>query len=53
MACAWAIPTDEYHGWKCPITDGACVFLIPNSKACAEKYDEGPEANYASDDNKS
>lgn len=42
--CKCAIPTDEYHGWECSITEGACMFLYPDSKACAEKYGEGPDA---------
>lgn len=44
MACKCAYQTDEYHGWGCTITDGACMFLVPDSKACAEKYGEGPDA---------
>ena len=42
--CRCAIITDEYHGYKCEVTDGACMFLRPNSKACAEIYEEGPDA---------
>lgn len=45
MSCKCAIRTDEYHGWECDITGGSCMFLLPNSKACAEKYGEGPDAN--------
>lgn len=41
--CKWAERTDEYHGWRCPVTDGACMFLYPDSKACAEEYQEGPD----------
>ena len=44
MACKAATPTDEYHGWECEITGGACMFLVPNSKLCAEMYGEGPDA---------
>lgn len=44
MACKCAIPTDEYHGYECSITEGACMFLVPNSKRCAEVYGEGPDA---------
>lgn len=44
MSCKCAIETDEYHGWECGITGGACMFLIPSSRACAEKYGEGPDA---------
>lgn len=42
--CKCAIRTDEYHGWKCSITEGACMFFIPDSKKCAEEYGEGPDA---------
>lgn len=45
MACKAAIPTDEYHGWECEITGGACMFIFPNSKACAEQFGEGPDAD--------
>ena len=47
MACKAARALDEYHGWECEITGGACMFLIPNSKACAEKYGEGPDVQDA------
>lgn len=43
MSCKAAYQTDEWHGWGCTITDGACVYLIPNSKQCAEEYGEGPD----------
>lgn len=44
MSCKAARATDEYHGWECEITGGACMFLYPNSKACAEEFGEGPDA---------
>lgn len=43
MGCKCAIRTDEYHGWGCSITEGACVFLHPDSRACADMYGEGPD----------
>lgn len=43
MSCKCAIPTDEYHGWECTVTGGACEFLFPSAKACAEEFGEGPE----------
>lgn len=43
--CKCAYPTDEFHGWGCKITGGACMFLYPDSKSCAERYGEGPDAN--------
>lgn len=42
MSCKCAKSTDEYHGWECSITEGACMFLFPDDKACAERYGEGP-----------
>lgn len=42
--CEAAYHTDEYHGYGCSITEGPCMFLYPDSKACAEKYGEGPDA---------
>lgn len=44
MSCRYASVTDEYHGWECSVTEGACVFLIPSEKACYEEYGEGPLA---------
>lgn len=51
VACKCAYHTDEYSGWGCTVTDGACMFLIPNSKLCAEEYGEGPDADDTDDDN--
>ena len=42
--CACAKRTDQYHGWECEVTGGACAFYIPNSKSCAEMFGEGPDA---------
>lgn len=43
MSCKCAVSTDEYHGWECSITGGPCMYLVPNSKRCAEEYGEGPD----------
>lgn len=34
-----------YIGNRCSVTGDGCMFLIPNSKACAETFGEGPDAN--------
>ena len=47
--CESSIRTDEFHGWSCDITGGACMFFIPDAKACAEKYGEGPLAGEQND----
>lgn len=44
MSCTAAMRTDEYHGWKCTITDGPCMYYTPSSERCAKDYDEGPDA---------
>lgn len=38
--CVCAVETDEYHGFECEITGGACMYLRPNQDACAEAYGE-------------
>ncbi len=43
MTCKCAKQTDEFHGWACTITDGACAFLLPDSRLCAAVYGEGPD----------
>ena len=41
--CKAAYYTDEWHGYGCSITGDACMFLFPDSKACAEQYGDGPD----------
>ena len=43
MSCECAKPIDEYHGWKCSITDGACLYLVPNQKECHQLYEDVPD----------
>lgn len=31
--------------WECTITGDQCLYMPPNSKACAEVYGEGPDAD--------
>lgn len=45
MSCKCAKISDQYHGWECEVSGGACMFLHPNSKLCAEEYGEGTDAN--------
>lgn len=48
--CKEAYRTDEYHGYGCSITGGACMFIYPDSKACAEQYGEGPDVEAGEQD---
>lgn len=47
MSCRWSKYTED--GPMCPSTGDRCMFMIPNEKACYEKYGEGPLA--AEEDN--
>lgn len=42
--CSCSYITDEWHGYGCDVSGGECMFIIPNSKVCAEIYGEGPDA---------
>ena len=44
MACRFAKQTDEYHGYECEESGGACMFLTPSEKKCFEIYGDGPLA---------
>ena len=44
MSCRFAKRTDEFHGWKCSETEGACMFFLPDEKRCYQEYGEGPLA---------
>lgn len=44
MSCKCA-NFDSDEGWKCSVSGDRCVFMIPNSKACAETYGEGPDVD--------
>lgn len=44
MGCKCA-KFDGEGRYECAVTGDGCVFLFPNSKACAELYGEGPDAN--------
>lgn len=45
MACICARVAVLSVGWECSINGNECMFPCPDSKLCAEKYNEGPEAN--------
>lgn len=50
--CKAAYYTDGWHGYGygCSITEGACMFLFPDSKCCAQEYGEGPDAKEEEDE---
>lgn len=46
MGCKCARVTDEFHGWECDVSGGACMFVFPDSKRCAKEFGEGPDADF-------
>lgn len=43
MGCTCASLDTDSGRYTCSVTDCQCLYLIPNSKACAETYGEGPD----------
>ena len=41
--CTCATYEPDEGRYICDITECGCMFLIPDSKVCAEKYGEGPD----------
>jgi hypothetical protein len=44
MSCKCARYDGEDGRWQCSVSGDGCMFLIPDSKACAERYGEGPDS---------
>lgn len=44
MACKCAEFEAEDGRYTCSISGDGCMFMIPDSKLCAERYGEGPDA---------
>lgn len=42
--CATFDPDDGRY--SCSVSGDGCMYLIPNSKRCAEDYREGPDAHF-------
>jgi hypothetical protein len=46
MACTSSGPYDpETNRYSCQVTGDDCMFIRPDSKACASMYNERPDAN--------
>lgn len=43
MSCKCASFDSDSCRWECSVSGDGCIFVIPNSKACAEMYGEGPD----------
>jgi hypothetical protein len=44
MSCKSAKYDPDTNRYDCAVSGDWCMFLIPDSKACAEVYGEGPDA---------
>lgn len=45
MRCKSASFDEDEGRYYCEVSGGQCMFLIPNSKRCAEQFGEGPDAD--------
>ena len=44
MSCKCAKYDEDEGRYYCEVSEDQCIYLIPNSKRCAEDYGEGPDA---------
>lgn len=44
MSCKCAKFDLEEGRYYCEVSGDQCIYLIPNSKRCADDYGEGPDA---------
>lgn len=49
MSCKCATFQPDEGRWSCSVSGDGCMYLIPNSKKCAEQFGEGPDAVYDDD----
>ena len=44
MGCKCASYDSDSGRWDCYVSGSQCMYLMPDSKRCAEEYGEGPDA---------
>ena len=44
MSCKCATLDPDNGRYECSVSGSGCMYLMPNSKRCAEEYGEGPDA---------
>ena len=44
MDCKCAKFDPDSGRYDCAVSGDGCIYMIPNSKRCAEEYGEGPDA---------
>ncbi|WP_199884080.1 hypothetical protein [Anaerosinus massiliensis] len=45
MSCKCAKYDSDSGRFDCSVSGSGCMYLIPNSKRCAEEWGEGPDTN--------
>lgn len=45
MSCKCAKYDLDDGRYKCSVSGDGCMYLIPDSKICAEEWGEGPDTN--------
>ena len=45
MSCKCAKYEEDENRYYCDVSGDMCMFMSPNSKACAEEYGEGPDVS--------
>jgi len=51
MSCKCATFQPDEGRWSCSVSGDGCMYLIPNSKKCAEQFGEGPDTYPDEDEN--
>lgn len=46
MACKCATYDSDEGRYHCEVSGSGCMYMIPNSKRCAEDFGEGPDADH-------
>lgn len=44
MNCICAKYDEDENRYYCEVSGNTCIYLIPNSKRCAEDFGEGPDS---------
>ena len=50
MSCKCAKYDEDEGRYYCEVSGDQCIYLIPNSKRCAEDYGEGPDVERIEDE---
>lgn len=45
MGCKCAKFDEDDGRYSCDVTGSECIYMFPDSKACAKEYGEGPDVN--------